>query len=220
MLVPGSDVKRLQRLAEFWSWLPAFRAVGETEHLPAASKMLGVASSALCRTIHLLEEKLGHSLFDRQGRSLKLNEKGEQFLDATRNAMRIVDAGILSIQSREPAGPLHISTVGLITEVVISVVQTLHEKHPHLVCHVQHHPGHKINGLLKRGQLDAAFLHNPIAEDGLHIEKAGKVKNGIYCGRAHPLFAVEKPTLRTVLRHSFAAPVPEDAGFGADNWPP
>ena len=51
------DQDELASLVErIWNWLPAFRAVAETEHLPTASDLLHVTPSALSRTIRLLEQ--------------------------------------------------------------------------------------------------------------------------------------------------------------------
>ena len=36
----------LLRIQRLWNWLPAFRAVAETEHLPTAAQRIGVSASA------------------------------------------------------------------------------------------------------------------------------------------------------------------------------
>src|SRR5262245_24932867 len=43
--VPCNDraMDRAARLTELWSWLPAFRAVAETQHLPTAAAALHVS---------------------------------------------------------------------------------------------------------------------------------------------------------------------------------
>ncbi|MHC4078781.1 MAG: helix-turn-helix domain-containing protein, partial [Planctomycetota bacterium] len=67
---------RLRRLAQLWNWLPAFRAVGETQHLPTASRALSVTAPALSRAVRLLERDVGQPLFRRIGRRIELNEAG------------------------------------------------------------------------------------------------------------------------------------------------
>ncbi|MBP8302176.1 MAG: LysR family transcriptional regulator, partial [Planctomycetes bacterium] len=59
---------RLLRLDALWNWLPAFRAVGETQHLPSAATALHVSPSALSRSVRLLEQRLGCTLFERRSR--------------------------------------------------------------------------------------------------------------------------------------------------------
>ena len=129
-------MERLLRLNEFWNWLPAFRAVAETSHLPSASKALQVSASSLSRTIHLLEENLGRDLFDREGRNLELNENGERFLAAVRDAMRLIDDGLCDVTESPLSGSLHISAADFLTDVLLPVLQNLHSKHSRLICHL------------------------------------------------------------------------------------
>ena len=70
-------MERLRRVARLWSWLPAFRAVGETQHLPTASEHLLVTAPALSRAVRLLEKDVGRELFRRTGRRIELNDNGE-----------------------------------------------------------------------------------------------------------------------------------------------
>ena len=58
---------------QIWSWLPVFRVVAETQHLPTAAKRLHVSASALSRTIRLIEESLEQPLFVRTSRRILLN---------------------------------------------------------------------------------------------------------------------------------------------------
>ena len=67
----SSEVQR--KLRDVWNWLPTFRAIAETEHLPSAAERLHVTSAAVSRTLKLLEERLGEKLFNLDGRSLILN---------------------------------------------------------------------------------------------------------------------------------------------------
>jgi DNA-binding transcriptional LysR family regulator len=47
-------MERVIRLNQIWSWLPAFRAVAETEHVHEAAQSLHLTPSTLSRAIHLL----------------------------------------------------------------------------------------------------------------------------------------------------------------------
>lgn len=84
----------MRRLAALWSWLPAFRAVAETEHLADAALLLGSSPPALSRTVKLLESAAGGPLFSRNGRRLRLNARGRRLLQHLRDAMRLVDDGL------------------------------------------------------------------------------------------------------------------------------
>jgi len=58
-----------------------FRAVAHEGKLTEAAKHLNVSQSALSTQIKKLESQLGHALFEREGRGLKLTEAGRIALD-------------------------------------------------------------------------------------------------------------------------------------------
>ena len=88
-------MERAYLISNLWNWLPAFRTVAETEHLPTAAKVLHVSASAISRSVKQLEREVGHALFDRNGGRMKLNCAGTQLLTAVRDAMRRVDDGLV-----------------------------------------------------------------------------------------------------------------------------
>ena len=60
--------------------LEYFRMTAKLGSMSAAAEQLYLTPAALSRAIRQLEEELGQSLFDRQGRHIKLNESGRIFL--------------------------------------------------------------------------------------------------------------------------------------------
>ncbi len=61
--------------------LQYFWVVAKEEHLTRAAEQLHVAQSAISSQIRALEQELGHDLFLREGRSLRLTEVGRIVLD-------------------------------------------------------------------------------------------------------------------------------------------
>jgi LysR family transcriptional activator of nhaA len=61
--------------------LRLFRAVATDESLSAAARHLNLSQSALSTQIRMLEQSLGHDLFERRGRRLMLTEAGRIALD-------------------------------------------------------------------------------------------------------------------------------------------
>lgn len=86
-----------------------FREVAHEGHLTRAAERLNVSQSALSSQIKALEDRLGHALFDRVGRSLELTEFGRIALD---HADRIFSVGdeLLAVVNRSSAArqPLRI----------------------------------------------------------------------------------------------------------------
>lgn len=102
-------VDRAQQIAQLWSWLPAFRAVAETQHLPSAARAMHVTPSALSRSVALIEREVGIALFTRAGRGIQLAPAGAALLGATRDAMRRIDDALAQLRGR-PTAPLRIAT--------------------------------------------------------------------------------------------------------------
>ncbi|MEX1367031.1 MAG: LysR family transcriptional regulator [Nannocystaceae bacterium] len=214
-------MERLRRVASLWSWLPAFRAVAETQHLPTASSQLFVSASALSRTIRLLEEDLGRRLFLRNGRRIELNESGQRFLVAVRTAMRIVHEGLVAIEGTELSGPVFVSTSGLMTSAyLLPGLQRLRDEHPELVPHVLDQGDEDVTGLLLRGEIDVAVVSQPIVHAQLEKVHLGSAPSGIYCGRGHPLFGQPQVSVEQMLEHPFVTLAPDERGVTHESWPP
>lgn len=88
-------------LSSIWNWLPAFRAVAETENLRIAAQWIGSSPPALSRTIKLLEEHINLSLFTRRDGRLILNASGKKLLSVVHIAMRHIDDALQEIQGQE-----------------------------------------------------------------------------------------------------------------------
>lgn len=82
---------RLRRVANIWNWLPAFRVVAEYQSIQKAAVVLNVSASALSRTVRLLEDAIGATLFVRSTTGLTLTTFGTELLKGTRDAMRRID---------------------------------------------------------------------------------------------------------------------------------
>jgi DNA-binding transcriptional LysR family regulator len=113
---------RHQEVAQVWNWLPAFRAAAEYESLQRAALALSVSPSALSRSIRLLEEALGVSLFTRSPSGLSLTSHGQHLLAATRDAIRLVHDGFPTPLARMKVGAVGPVLNTLLTEAVVSVL--------------------------------------------------------------------------------------------------
>ncbi|WP_373600942.1 LysR family transcriptional regulator [Paraclostridium bifermentans] len=73
--------------------LKYFQTVAKTEHMTNAAKKLNIVQPALSRTINSLEKELGIDLFDRNGKSIKLNSNGKIFLRTVNECLSILENG-------------------------------------------------------------------------------------------------------------------------------
>jgi DNA-binding transcriptional LysR family regulator len=210
-------MEHLRRLYRVWNWLPAFRVVAETEHLPSASELLHVTPSALSRSIKQLEDELGQQLFRRVGRRLELSPAGEELLRALRESMRRLDRGLAAASTSQFVGPLRVSAPEpFASALALDAFDRLTQLHPLLVPNLTALAPETACRWVVDRRLDVAVLEQPSPEPGLHIERLGALRYAVYCAEGHPLFAEDRPALDDVLRHGFVSP-PQSVPAP---WPP
>ena len=212
----GAHMDHLRRLYRVWNWLPAFRAVAETEHLPTASQLLHVTPSALSRSIKQLEEELGQQLFRRVGRRLELSPAGQELLRALRESMGRLDRGLSAASTSQFVGPVRISAQEpFASAFVLRALDALVEAHPLVVPNLSALAPATACGWVRDRRIDAAVLDAPTPDEGLEIRRLGELRYSVYCGEGHDLFHEPAPTLERALRYLFVAP----STGSQDPWP-
>jgi DNA-binding transcriptional LysR family regulator len=76
-----------------WQQLEHFRAVARQQHFTEAAKRLSISQPALSRSVARLESELGVPLFEREGRSVRLNRFGQAFLEHVDKALNEIGEG-------------------------------------------------------------------------------------------------------------------------------
>ncbi|MCA9666879.1 MAG: LysR family transcriptional regulator [Myxococcales bacterium] len=211
-------MNRMRRLTNLWSWLPAFRVVAETEHLPTAAKTLAVSPSALSRSVRLLEEAVGQPLFNRLPRRLQLNPAGQELLESIRTAMRRLDDGLHTIGGATLIGELRIATTASTAALlVVPAMEAVRSQNPGLIPELTAMSSALAFELLLQGRLDIALVEERAAPPRDCVgERLLEVTYGVYCGERHPLFGARKVSDEEVLEHPFVGP-PDGVD---DGWPP
>ncbi len=77
-----------------------FQAVAHAGQLVRAAESLNLSQSALSTQVRQLEERLGHQLFERKGRSLILTEAGRVTLDYADEIFAVGEALVSTLNSR------------------------------------------------------------------------------------------------------------------------
>ena len=214
-------MERFVGIANLWSWLPAFRAVAETEHVGNAARILGVTPSALSRSIRLLEQELKEELFTRVGRNVQLTPVGREFLEVVRDAMRRLDDGVSDVRSERIAGPLSLSSrTEIAVGVVLPAMREVVKKYPTIEPQLHHFEAIELESRLLRGMLDIGLVQDPRAYKRVEVTALGTYSRGIYARRGHPLAARERLTVAEVLAVPFVGSTESEAVEDHEvNWP-
>lgn len=64
-----------------------FKAVADWGNLNLAASKISISPSAVSRSIKIIEEDLGHQIFNRSGRNIYINQDGRRFLNKVNNIL-------------------------------------------------------------------------------------------------------------------------------------
>jgi DNA-binding transcriptional LysR family regulator len=212
-------VDRLGRLSRFWNWLPHFRAVAETEHLPTAAARVHVTPPALSRTLKLLEEEVGHPLFHRRAGRLVLTSDGRRLLEAVRLAMRAVDDAESHLGEVVVGGPLWVAAGGVSQQRVLRALVALRVTCPTLEPRLLTPDPDRVVDQLWAGELDLAVGSFVKRAPGIGTELLGHERSSVWCGPRHPWFGRTDVAFEEVVRWPFIAPPTEPGGVSPEGWP-
>ncbi|MCA9664758.1 MAG: LysR family transcriptional regulator [Myxococcales bacterium] len=210
------SLARVRELAQFWNWLPAFRAVAESEHLPTAAQEMATSASGLSRTVKQLEDALERALFDRDARRIALNEEGRVLLEHVRDAMRRVHDGLQAMRESTFRGELRVSASNSVAATyVLPAIELLAAEHPELQPQIYTVPDDQVPLALRKGALDLALVEQAELPDDLEVTWLESSSYSVYAAESHALSQREMVTLDECLAFPFVAPPPAIP----DGWP-
>ncbi len=130
-----------------------FLKIAEKQNLTLASLELIISPPALTGTIRRLEEELGCRLFDKNGRNIVLNERGQILLKYAKVALGALEAAKEEIELAQHQSDMHL-TIGLTSPLVChDALKAFLELHPEI--QLTHH-------LLRTNQLSSPTIKNDV----------------------------------------------------------
>jgi DNA-binding transcriptional LysR family regulator len=149
-----------------------FLAVAETLHFSKAAQILGIAQPPLSQQIKRLEQLLGHRLFDRTTRGVKLTLAGQLLAERARSTIEKVQDDLAQVRrlGRGEEGTL---TVGFSGSVMFtdlpSAIQNYRRRYPKVELRLRElSTAAQISALLT-GTIDLAFLRDGDPTEGVQI---------------------------------------------------
>jgi DNA-binding transcriptional LysR family regulator len=183
-----------------------FIAVAEELHFGRAAKRLHIAQPPLSQQIRRLEEMLGHALFLRTSRDVRLTAAGEELLERVRHTLAKVDADVAAAQriGRGEAGAL---TVGFIGSGMLTALPKMlgryRRQYPQVDLQLREfHTAGLVNALLN-GTVDAGFLRDAGPVDDLHVEVMVAEPFVVVLPRKHFLAAQKTVAVKSLRNEPF-----------------
>jgi len=132
-----------------------------------------MAQPPLSQQIRNLEELVGHSLFQRTSREVRLTPAGEELLERARHTLKKIEADVSAVRriGRGEAGAL---TVGFVGSAMLTVLPKLfrqyRRQYPQVDLQLRELYTSGLVDALLNGTVDVGFMRDAGAIDGLRIE--------------------------------------------------
>lgn len=184
--------------------LDIFRAVArEGGVLRAAEKLDRVPSNVTTR-IKQMEERLGVGLVRRQGRNVVLTEAGQTLLIYAERLLKLAAEAEGATRDAPNYGQLQIGAMESTTASRLpKVVSHFHRRHPAIRLTIETGTSAALVRKVRDYQLDAAFVGEPSALDGLNVRAVFDETLVLVTSRTHEL-VTRSSDLRSVTILSFA----------------
>ncbi|MCY8200232.1 LysR family transcriptional regulator [Bacillus subtilis] len=189
-----------------WEQLEYFQTLARIQHVTKAAETLSITQPALSRSIVRLENQLGVPLFDRQGRSIKLNKYGERFLKRVDSIIKEFTEGKEEIQSllkpdqgEVSLGFLH--TLG--TTIVPNLIGAFKNQYPNVHFQLNQSHSNQLLDKLKSGELDLCLLASFPVESNIMWKPLWKEELFLFLPKNHVLATREDITLNEIANEPF-----------------
>ncbi len=191
-----------------------FVAVAEELHFGRAALRLHLAQPPLSQQIRKLEEIVGHQLFTRSSRAVRLTAAGEVFLHRARRTLRTVREDLAEARGvgRGEIGSLRVGFIGsaMLTPLP-AMLGRYRRKHPKVNLQLREAMSSQIMQSLLDGTVDVGFLRDGGPLPGLESETIISEPFMAVLPAGHPL-AGRKSTSAAALREEPFVFFPQAAG--------
>ncbi|MEV0368928.1 LysR family transcriptional regulator [Streptomyces sp. NPDC050636] len=185
-----------------------FRAVARREHISRAAEELRVAQPSVSRTIARLEAELGVPLFDRQGRTIRLNRYGTAFLRRVERALDELDDARREVA--DAAGLDH-GSVALAAETLLPLSELLgafRTAHPNITMRVFQSTPEVMRDQLRAREVDFCFSSQPLHGPGLDAVRLLREEVLLAVPAGHALAGRTQVTLADIADEPFISTRP------------
>ncbi|MDE5416225.1 LysR family transcriptional regulator [Alkalihalobacterium chitinilyticum] len=189
-----------------WQQLEYFQKVAQVEHFTRAAEELFISQPALSRSIARLEKDLGVPLFERSGRTVKLNRYGRMFLSRVNESLQLIEDGKQELTDivHPDHGQIALSflhTLG--SHLVPDLIGQYRKTFPHVKFQLFQSTADVLIEQLTTGEVDLCLTSAPVQTVGFHWEKLFSEKLYIIVPKSHRLAARKGIKLEEIANEPF-----------------
>ncbi|MCF6800406.1 LysR family transcriptional regulator [Bacillus sp. ET1] len=150
--------------------LEYFRTLAQIQHFTQAAKELHITQPALSLSIAKLEDELGVSLFERQGRKVCLNRYGEIFLKRIETALIEIEKGKQELleELNPVTGTISLAFLHIMgTQIVPRLISEFGQKYPNIQFELSQFSNDVAVNKLEKGNCDFFITTSVFLKEGI-----------------------------------------------------
>lgn len=180
-------------------------AVGRLGTLRAAAAEMGMTQPAATKMLHELEAALGHALFARVGRGLRLTDAGQCVLSYFQGLQGSIESMTRELGqiAEGDAGKLYIGSIMAASPAVLSqALIALKRESPLLAIEITVDTSDRLTAALRRGELDVVIGRvAQAADEGFAFTPIAQEELAIVAAPDHPLAGKPRVSFAQLMRH-------------------
>lgn len=180
--------------------LEYFLAIAKTGNMTAASKELHVSQPSLSVALKKLEEELGASLFDRDGKRLVINDNGSYLAQQAEQIKQVLRETKATL---EQGAEQRLLTINCIMRMPLGdtgkMLQGFHQRHPDCTVRL----GWIDSGIFEKETADLVLMSTPLALDDPDSILLGQEDYALLVPNSHPYANKDTVRLADMKNESF-----------------
>ncbi len=185
--------------------LEGFLAVVQEGSITKGAEKLFVTQPALSLQVKALEEELGQSLFERDGKQMRLTGAGRTLQERARQILDLVE------QTRQEVTGLKELQRGQLTicanetsclYILPGVIQAFSERFPGVMIHLKTRNSAEVAAEVAAGEADFGLATLPLLDARLATQPLVWREDVAICGWQHPLRQIESVQLADLAQHT------------------
>lgn len=157
-----------------------FYEAAKAGNISKAAELLYISQPAVSKSITKLEQSLGHTLFIRSKRGVKLTEEGETLFLHLKQAFDSIHTAEQTLKraSELGMGQLRIGvSTSLCKHILLPYLQDFIEENPHIKVSIECNPTFQTIQLLKQDKIDIGLICDTPLEKGYHFTSLRSIQD-------------------------------------------
>lgn len=188
--------------------IEAFLAVVRLGGFTRAADALHLSQPALSRRIGLLEQELGHAVFERGRKGARLTEAGSTLLPHAQAALASLRDGVAAVEAltQGETGRLTLAIVGTLASTDLTTrLRRFRDEHPRLQVLLRTGNSTEVSGLVHRGEATLGLRYFPDPSPDVFSQNLYREELVVVAAAGHPLAGARRIGAERLREDSWVA---------------